>query len=105
MQTPRGSLISTKAQELLRLVGDPVEVDRSLQTFRKAASVLSSDHPRLIDKYPKQWVAVHDGKVKATATTYNALLSQVDRAHLPREETIIRFIDRNQRTMILSKAC
>ena len=97
--------MSTKAQEILRLVGDPIQVDRSLRTFRKAASVLSSDHPRLIDKYPKQWVAVHDGQVKAAATTLNAVLSQVDKAHLPREEVIIRFIDRNQRTMILSILC
>lgn len=97
--------MSRKVQEVLRLVGDPVQVDRSLQSFCKAASVLSSDHPRLIDKYPKQWVAVYNGEVKATATTFNALLAQVDRVHLPRDETIIRFIDRNQRTMILSITC
>ncbi|MBI1884727.1 MAG: hypothetical protein HYS09_00125 [Chloroflexi bacterium] len=95
----------TKAQDILRLVGDPVQVDRSLRAFRKAASVLSSDHPRLIDKYPKQWVAVYNGDVKASATTFSALLAQVDQARLPRAETIIRFIDRNQRTMILSIEC
>ena len=94
-----------KAQDILQLVGDPSQVDRSLQTFRKAASVLSSDHPRLIDKYPKQWVAVHNGEVKAASTTFNGLLRQVDEAGIPRSETIIRFIDRNQRTMILSSRC
>jgi hypothetical protein len=104
-ETTKGVTMSRKAQEVLRLVGDPVEVDRSLRSFQEAAKVLSSDHPRLIDKYPKQWIAVHNGHVKATASTYNALLAQMDRDHLPRDETIIRFIDRNQRTMILSNVC
>ena|SRR5438034_3880066 len=98
-------MMPTKAQEILPLVGDPTQVDRSLEAFRKAARVLSSDHPRLIDKYPKQWVAVYNGEVRASANTFKGLLVQVDRAHLPRAETVIRFIDRNQRTMILSTGC
>lgn len=98
-------MMAHTTQEILRLVGDPTQVDRSLRAFRKAATVFSTDHPRLIDKYAKQWVAVHNGDVKAAANTFKSLLAQVDKARLPREETIIRFIDRNQRTMILSIGC
>jgi hypothetical protein len=90
-----------RAREVLNLLGDPKRVDRELQLFRKAARVLSSNRPRLIDRHPKQWVAVHEGKVTAQAKTLQSLLTQVDRMGLSREHIIVRFIDRTQRTMIL----
>ncbi len=101
--TEKRVAMPAKSQEFLRLIGDPAEVDRSLRAFRKATSLLSSEHPRLIDKYPKRWVAIYRGKVKAAASTFNAVLAQVDKAGLPREEVILRFIDKNQRTMILPR--
>ncbi len=89
-----------KAQ-VSELLGDPRQIDRELQQFRKAAMTFSSDHPRLIDEYPKQWVAVYCGKVEASGRTFGSVMTQVDKKGLPREEIIVRFIDRSQRTMIL----
>ena len=92
----------TSAQEVLRqLGGTAAEVDREIQRFRRAARVLSSSYPRLIEKYPKQWVVIHQGKVKAHAKKFASVMKQISEKNLTREEVIVRFIDRNQRAMIL----
>lgn len=90
-----------KTDDILKVLGDPRKVDDELQRFRKAARVLSSNHPRLIDRYPQQWVAIHEGRVKAQGKTLRSLLTQVDKQGLPREHIIVRFIAKAQRTMIL----
>jgi pyrimidine operon attenuation protein/uracil phosphoribosyltransferase len=93
--------IDASKKAVLEQLGNPTEVARGLEDFRRAAKVLSSQHPRLIDRYPKQWVAVYNGKVRARGRTFRAVLEQLDKAGVPREHAIVRFIDKNQRTMIL----
>jgi len=88
-------------QAVLRQLGDPKDVDRDLRSFRRSAQVLSSNRPRLIDRYPKQWVALYRGRVRASGGTFSSVIAEVDKKRLPREHVIVRFIDRNQRTMIL----
>lgn len=91
-----------KADEHIRsLIGDPKRVDGELRRFRRSAQLLSSRHARLIDKYPKQWVALHDGKLMARARTFDSLMTQVDRKKLPRAHIVVRYIDKTQRTLIL----
>ncbi len=90
----------TKAR-IIEQLGNPREVDRQLQSFRKTVGVLSSDHPRLIDRYSNQWVAVYEGEVKASGNTLHAVVRKVEKQGLPRENTVVRFIDRSQRTLIL----
>jgi len=84
-----------------QVIGNPADIDRELQSFRRSARVLSSHHPRLIDRYQKKWVAVYDGRTRAQGRTLQSILQQIDRMGLPRECVIVRYIDRNQRTMIL----
>lgn len=86
---------------LLEAIGNPAIVDKELRSFRKSAKVLSSQRDRLIDKYAKQWIAVYRTKVVANGRTIQSVLDQVDRQKLPREQVIVRFIDRNARTMVL----
>lgn len=81
--------------------GDVAKVGKELREFKDAASVLSSDHPRLIDKYPKQWVAVYRGTVVANSKSFPEVMAELDRKAIPRKSVIVRFIERNQRTMIL----
>jgi len=90
-----------RAEELLNILGDPRAVDRELRAFKRTARVLSSKTPRLIDEYPKQWVALYNAKVQAHAATLQSLLAQVEERGLPRGHVIVRYIDRTQRTMIL----
>ena len=88
-------------KEMLAVIGDPKAIDRSLAGFRRSARRLSSNRPRFIDKYPSLWVAVHEGRVVAEGKTFNSVMAQIEKKGLPRENTIVRRIDRNPRTMIL----
>lgn len=90
-----------KKQLLAQIGASPEAIDRELTAFAQAAKLLSSDHPRLIDEHPKQWIGVYRGKVAAAAKTMKALMAKLERAGIPAEQTIIRFIDKNERTLIL----
>ncbi|MEE8337767.1 MAG: hypothetical protein V3R95_06880 [Dehalococcoidia bacterium] len=92
------TISESKARELF---GDPRQASARLRAFRESARTFSSDHPRLIDAYPDEWVAVHGGDVKAHAITLVDLLDLIDVAELPRQELLVRFIEKNQRALIL----
>lgn len=79
----------------------PKQIDRELRTFSRAARILSSDHPRLIEEHPKEWVGLYDGKVSATAKTFNALIAKLKKRGLSPNEAIIRYIDTSGRLLIL----
>ena len=87
-------------KEVRALLGDPKVVARELSSFRKSAQVLSSQSPRLIDRYPRQWVAVYERRVRATGKTLRSLMTQVEKKELPKNRIIVRYIDKNQRTLI-----
>ncbi len=55
----------TLERSVLRQMGKPKTVARELARFKKAAKALSSNHPRLIEEFPKQWIVVYDGKVRS----------------------------------------
>ena len=92
---------ATRDMELLEWLKDPVRLNRDLQTFRRTARALSSNHPRLIDKYPNQWVAIHSSKVVAHGRTFNSVLKKMKRKNIPLRLTIVRYIEKNRRTLIL----
>jgi hypothetical protein len=79
----------------------PKQIDRDLRAFSRGARVLSSDHPRLIDKHPKQWVGIYDGNVRATGKSLSALISALKKKGLRPGDTIIRYIDTSGRKLIL----
>jgi hypothetical protein len=79
----------------------PADAARSLRAFDRSASILSSNTPRLIDKYPDEWVAVCDGRVVAHGEKLAEVLLQSDEKGLSREDIVVRFIERTQRTLIL----
>ena len=94
--------VETKTEDILKQFGgSAADVDRELQRFRKATRVLSSKHPRLIDRYPKQWIGVYQGRVRVHGRTFTSVMRQIAEKRLPREDVIVRFIDKNQRAMIL----
>lgn len=88
-------------EEIINLLGDPADVDRDLQKFRESARSLSSKHSSMIARYPKQWIAVHQGKVRAQGRTFRSVLAQIDEKGIPRGDVIVRYIDKDERTMIL----
>ncbi len=87
--------------EIIAIIGKPEAVASELAEFQKTVRALSSNHPRMIDKYPRQWVAIYRGKVRATGNSLEDVLTEMDEKGLPRERTVVRFIEKNHRTMIL----
>ncbi len=83
------------------LIGDPQKVAEDLQAFAKTAQLLSSRYPRMVERYPDQWIALHSGKVRAHGDSLDAVLRELDAMGLSRDQAIIRFIDKEPRTMIL----
>lgn len=79
----------------------PKQIDRELRGFSRAAKVLSSNRPRLIDQHPREWVGVYDGKVSATAKSFKGLIAKLKKRGLPPNKTIIRYIDTTDRLLIL----
>ena len=79
----------------------PAEIDAALREFSRSAEVFSSNRPRLIDKYENKWIGVYKGKVEAVADSLEDLTRQIDAKDIPSTETIVRHIDREERTFIL----
>ena len=89
-------------KQIEQLLGSTAkEIDRELSEFREAAAVLSSSHPRLIDKYPEQWVGVYKGTVEAAAASMPGLMRQLAQKDIPAGKAMVRYIARTQRTLIL----
>ena len=86
---------------ILEQLGIPAEVVRELKAFSRSARSLSNQYPQLVDRYPNQWVAVLDGKVRAHGRTFHEVMKKVDQEGLPREHAVVRFIDKGERVMIL----
>lgn len=88
--------------ELRKQLGVSVlELDQELTEFRESAAVMSRSHPRLIDQYPKQWVGVYKGMVEAHGSSLSAVVQQLGRKNIPTEKTMVRYIDKKKRTLIL----
>ena len=76
-------------------------MDRELRKFSRAARVLSSDHPSLINEHPNEWVGIYDGKVHASAKSFRALVAKLKKQGVPPNEAIIRYVDTSGRKLIL----
>ena len=83
------------------LGGSLEELAAELSEFAQAAKVLSTDHPRLIDEHPNEWVGVFQGRVAASAGSLNSLLAKLAEEGVPVKRTIVRFIDRDEKTLLL----
>ncbi len=75
-------------------------VAESLVEFTKSAELLSND-PHLVERYAQKWIGVCSGEVKAAEDDLESLLRALDRQHIVRSETVVRFIEKEQRTLIL----
>ncbi len=74
---------------------------KEFRSFRKSGLVFSSHHKRLIDRYPDEWVAIHNGQVRAHDSDYDAVLSKIDAIGIPRNLVLVRYIAKKPCSMIL----
>ena len=81
----------------------PAEIADGLRRFRRSAKILSSSRKHLIKDYDGKWVAVYEGDVKLAAKTLPELLRRMDEQGISRRDSIVRFIERDRRTLILLK--
>jgi hypothetical protein len=93
--------VDSKTLSVLEQIGNPADIDRELQIFRREARALAHRQRELKDRYRDQWIAVFDGEVRAAGRTFESVLKQVDREGLPKERTLVRYIDEDDRAMIL----
>ena len=86
---------------LARFRRAPGDIARGLREFSKSAEMLSSDRPRLVDGHPFHWIGMYRGEVSAKAGDLPSLMEELERQGIPPGDTIVRFIEKNQRTLIL----
>ena len=94
MTDPKHSVLS-------RLENNPEAIARGLRGFSRSAEMLSNDRLRLIDEHPLQWIGVYQGEVSAQADDLPSLKEELERRGVPLGDTIVRFIEKDQRTLIL----
>ena len=80
----------------------PEDVARSLLDFAQSSDLLSNDR-QLVDKYAQKWVGVivlwqSEG---CGTDDLDSLLRVLDSRGVSRSDTVVRFIEREQRTLIL----
>lgn len=93
--------MSSAKGALKMLDRDIHEIGDALGKFSISAQVFSSDNPRLIDLFENKWVGVYNGHVEAVAESLDKLLEQVAEKNIPAGDTVVRFINREPKTLIL----
>lgn len=91
----------TTAEALAHLGGSASEIAEGLSSYREAAQILSSNQPRMIDEHPLQWIGVYKGAVVASGRSLKSVMAQLKKKSVPPEAALIRFIDREPKTLIL----
>jgi hypothetical protein len=93
--------VSSGQGTLKMLNRDIREIGEALGNFSTSAQIFSSDNPRMIDLYENKWVGVYNGRIEAVADTLDKLLEQVEDKNIPAGNTVVRFINREPKTLIL----
>ena len=83
------------------LGASPNKIARDLRAFSRTARVVSSNERQLLKRYPKQWVAVYNGKVRAVAKSLDGVISKLEKLRVPPNQSIIRYMDTSGRKLIL----
>lgn len=77
------------------------KIIKDLQEFSKSAAFVSSNHLRLLEEYPSQWIGVYRQNVEAHAKDLDQLLDLLDEKGVPLGDTVIRFLNEERETLIL----
>lgn len=80
---------------------DPEDIAKGLREFSRSAETLSNNQTRFVSEHPSKWIGVYQGQVSAKADDLSSLMAELERQGIPLGDTIVRFIEENQRTLIL----
>ena len=83
-------------------VGLP-EADRitDFRRFTQNNRAFHASYATLLKKHPNEWVAFHDGDVRATGRSLTEVLERADKAGVPRKVMCLHYMDPNPVTLIL----
>lgn len=98
---PFKGLEGLSKEEVLELIGDPREINRSLAIFSKSTRLVADHYSELMERYPDEWIAVYNGRVRAHGKSFQAVLDEVDAKGLPRAQTLLRFMNTKPQTLIV----
>ena len=82
------------------LGGSAQAVAESLVDFTKSSQLLSEESS-LVQIYDRKWIGVCSGVVRAAEDNLEALLRSLDSQGIPRSDTVVRFVEREQRALFL----
>ena len=91
----------SRSEVLRHLGGSVAQINREMVAFAKTARRLSLRHRNLVDRYPSRWIALYGGRVAADAKTLPALVRQLKRKRIPSQKAVVRFMTRDEATLIL----
>ena len=86
---------------LEELDNDPERIALELREFSESARLLSEQWERLAETHPMEWVCFHRGKVSAHSESLDALMEDMRNRGITANRAVIRFIDKEQKTLIL----
>ena len=82
------------------LGGSAQEIANSLVDFTESSQFLSEESS-LVQKYDQKWIGVCAGEVRAAEDSLETLLSSLNSQGIPRSNTVVRFVEREQRPLFL----
>ncbi len=82
-------------QRLHPAIGDPKEFLRRQVSFKTSCDFYRTHYRELLQTYPDEWVAIHDGEVSAHAGELVELLAEVDALGVPRSDTLFEVLETN----------
>ena len=93
--------LSPTEKKGLAQVGTPSEVHERITKYTHAVTSLSAERGKLIKKYPKQWVALYEGKVVCTGKTLPQLMASCEKEGIARSDIVMRYLNTEKRVLIL----
>ena len=92
---------SEEANELIELLGDPVEAARRIEAYQELAMRMDAERKELTRKYPDQWVAMSEEGIVASTGTVNELFKLVKEKGIRKEDVCHAYMNTKPEKWIL----
>lgn len=73
----------------------------ALNQFTQNNRAFMECYESLLKRHPNEWVAFHDGEVRATGKSLEEVLQQAEQVGAPRKIMCLHYLDPNPTVMIL----
>ena len=91
----------TTQQHAHPAIGDLVEFLRRHDSFKKSCDFSNAHYAELLERFPDEWIGIHDGVVRAHSADLHDLLAQLDALQVPRDCSLIECLETNPLPKIL----